>query len=317
MKKFLDDLRTELKKLNFSKEEIEEIISDHQEMIESAQEQGVTDEELHSKFGDPEKLAQDLKENTATYTVEEGGTKVEDYTLFKAFPVSNKAFDVVIGLVSEDVRYEIHDQDTIEVHYKKIDDIDEYLIDFDGSTFTLKREHKTNKFSFSKESGKFVVRVPEGIQSQSFAVKTVSADGKFEGIASETLEIKATSGDMKLNGAVAKVAKFTTVSGDVHVKNGTFDSFDVSMVSGDTSLQDVAISGDLGANTVSGDLKLENVKCANFTLKTVSGDCKGNEFYPQTVSLGSVSGDIKIENEVNTEIKVLKQKSLSGKVKIR
>ncbi|QMS84927.1 DUF4097 family beta strand repeat-containing protein [Candidatus Xianfuyuplasma coldseepsis] len=317
MKKFLQDLKKELKKRNFSKEEIEEIINDHQEMIETAKEQGLSDEELHLKFGDPEKLAQDLKENAATHVVEKGGQNVDGYTLLETFPVTAKEFNVEIALVSEDIKYENHDLDQIEVHYKNIKDTDDYTASFDGSTFTLKRNSRERHFSMRKESVKFIVRVPEGVQSTTFDVKTVSGDGKYAGITTETLHIKSTSGDAKLTGVVAKDAHISTVSGDLAWKDVTLESCNVSMVSGDVHMLHAAISGDLNTNTVSGDLKLEETTCDNLILKTVSGDCKGKEFYPKTVSLRSVSGDIKIENQKQTNIQVLKQKTLSGKVKIK
>lgn len=317
MKKFLQDLKKELKKLNFNKEEIEEIITDHQEMIETAKEQGLSDEELHLKFGDPEKLAQDLKENTATHVVEKGGNNVEGYTLLETFAVTSKEFNVEIALVSEDVKYEIHDLEQIEVHYKNIKDTDQYTASFDGDTFKLRRKHQKMNFSMRKESAKFIVRVPDGVVSTLFDVKIVSGDGKFAGIKTDKLDLKSTSGDLKLKSIEAKGAKISTVSGDVSVVGATLDSCNLSMVSGDVHLEHATLSGDFDTNTVSGDVKIEDASCANFSLKTVSGDCKGKEFYPKAVSLSSVSGDIKIENEKKTEIQVLKKKTLSGKVKIK
>lgn len=317
MRKFLQDLKKELKKRNFSKEEIEEIINDHQEMIATAKEQGLSDEELHLKFGDPEQLAQDLKENATTHVVEKGGQNVEGYTLLETFPVTTKEFNVEIALVSEDIKYENHDLDQIEVHYKNIKDTDDYTTSFDGTMFTLKRNNTERRFSMKKESVKFIVRVPEGVTCETFDVKAVSGDGKYAGIKTDKLHIKSTSGDLKLKDVVGKEARISTVSGDLAWKDVVLDSCDLNMVSGDVHMHQTAISGDLNTNTVSGDLKLEEATCDNLILKTVSGDCKGKEFYPNTVSLRSVSGDIKIENQKQTDIKVLKQKTLSGKVKIK
>ena len=54
-----------------------------------------------------------------------------------------------------------------------------------------------------------------------------------------------------------------------------------------------------------------------FTLKSVSGDCIGEELYPKSISLRSVSGDIKIENkDVSRRIEVLRDKTVSGDIKI-
>jgi len=319
MKTFLDDLKKELKRLNFSKDEIKEILADHEEMIETAQKEGLSDDELTTKFGDPAKLAQDLKDNLAdTVTVEKGGTIVEGYTLWKTFPVVDKEFDISIALVSEDVKYVISDAESIEVHYKNIDDTDDYEVTFDSELFSLKRLSDKTRFRLSRDAGKFLVKVPQNIKSKLFSIKIVSGDAKLESIETETFDIKTTSGDVKIHKFTTNAANFSTVSGDLKVENGILGSLKMSMVSGDASLTDTKIDGPIDLNTVSGDLKVEQTEAKSLDFKTVSGDCKGKDFYPETVKLRSVSGDVKIENsDKSREIQVLLKKALSGKVKIK
>ena len=58
--------------------------------------------------------------------------------------------------------------------------------------------------------------------------------------------------------------------------------------------------------------------CQEAILKTVSGDLEGKEFYPNEVTLKSVSGDIDIENsDSSREIIVKSSKSVSGEVNIK
>ena len=57
MKIFLQNLEDELKKNNLNEEEINDIIADHSEMIESAISEGLSDEDLEQKFGNPKDLA--------------------------------------------------------------------------------------------------------------------------------------------------------------------------------------------------------------------------------------------------------------------
>jgi uncharacterized membrane protein len=64
MKKFLKDLETELRKNNLSENEIKEIMADHEEMIQSAKSEGLTDEELEAKFGSPKNVAEELSQFT-------------------------------------------------------------------------------------------------------------------------------------------------------------------------------------------------------------------------------------------------------------
>lgn len=316
MKTFLDALKKELKKRNFSKEDIAEILADHEEMIETAKTEGLSEDELASKFGDPGKLAEDLLA-AKPIEVHKGGISVEGYTLLQTFPVLDNEFDIHIALVNEDVKYQIHDMQQIEVHYKNIKDTDEYVVTFDNNEFVLKRDTPKLRFRLSKESGKFIVKVPQNIASKQCTIKLVSGDAKLEGIQTDVFDVNTTSGDVKLSTFTAKAAKFHTVSGDLDIDQGTIEALDLSMVSGDCKLKHTTVSGTIDCNTVSGDVKAENSEAGDFNFKTVSGDCKGKNFYPKNVSLRSVSGDVKIKNEDQLrEIKVVKSKALSGKIKI-
>ena len=74
MKKFLKDLETELRKNKLSGAEIKEILADHEEMIQSAKNEGLTDEELEAKFGNPKKVAEELSQ----FTEKVAGTRSEN-----------------------------------------------------------------------------------------------------------------------------------------------------------------------------------------------------------------------------------------------
>jgi len=60
MKKFLENLRTELKKKHINEGEIEEILRDHEEMIDEALAEGLSEEDITKKFGNPEQVAADI-----------------------------------------------------------------------------------------------------------------------------------------------------------------------------------------------------------------------------------------------------------------
>jgi len=316
MKNFLKDLKKELEKLDFSTKEIEEILGDHEEMIETATSEGLSDEELHLKFGDPAKLAQDLKDNTVSYTVEKGGENVEGYEALESFELSGKELNVSVMLVSEELTYEVHDKATIEVYGKNVSNPDEYIIELEGNTLTLERKRRSG-LHFSKSTDEFLIRVPEHLFGKVFEVKIVSGNAVIHAIDTEELVLKTTSGNIKVVGAKANHAKFTSVSGDLSIKQGAFKTCAMSTVSGDQKLFNVQIEQDLDVNTVSGDLKVEDASCKHLGFKTVSGDCKGKEFYPESLSLKSVSGDIKIQNQEDKNINVVKQNSISRKVKIK
>jgi len=108
MKKFLKNLEEELKKKNINDEEIEEILADHQEMIESAINEGLTDEELEAKFGNPEQVAEELSQFT-----DKEGEKVEKENDNKIFNGVSDNYEIEIGLLSEDIDIKIHDKEEI------------------------------------------------------------------------------------------------------------------------------------------------------------------------------------------------------------
>ncbi len=84
MKKFLKDLEKELKKLHMNNKDIAEIMADHKEMLEQALYDGLTDEEIEIKFGDPEKLAKEL--NGDSEYEQEIEIRTDEDKLFKSFP---------------------------------------------------------------------------------------------------------------------------------------------------------------------------------------------------------------------------------------
>ena len=106
MKKYLENLEKELKKLKINNQEIAEILADHKEMIEAAKSDGVSDEELVEKFGNPNKVAKELSEdniNNSKNRTEFSEIALKGYKLLKSFPAANGLKTVTIELLSEDV----------------------------------------------------------------------------------------------------------------------------------------------------------------------------------------------------------------------
>lgn len=315
MKKFLEDLKKELVKQRFSANEIEEILEDHKEMIESAQNDGVSDDEIVLKFGDPQKLAKELKDNNNYTNI--GGEEMEGFNLLNTFMVSETTLNVTISLVSEDVIYEMHDLPQIEVYQRNIADLDLYEISLKGSDFVLKRKSSKSIFSIKDKSGDFLVRVPNESQYKTVQFVTVSGDAEIKECKANEFIVKSTSGDLEVDKFEAKEFSGTTVSGDLELTNGIIGKMTLSVVSGDIEMEGIECSGPVDINSVSGDVEAENCTVGPLNFKSVSGDLEGKEFYPTTISLRSVSGDLKIDNQnKNKEIEVLSKKSVSGRVKI-
>ena len=128
MKKFLKDLEEELKKNNLNEKEIEEIISDHEEMIESAIKEGLTEKQLEEKFGNPVEVAKELSQFT-----EKAKDKNEKQKYLEFDNVKDN-YDIEIGLINEDVQFELFEEDKIILEYHGKRGLSDYEISFDVYT---------------------------------------------------------------------------------------------------------------------------------------------------------------------------------------
>ncbi|MBN2604723.1 MAG: DUF4097 family beta strand repeat protein [Bacilli bacterium] len=326
MNKFLKDLENELFKLKVSPKEIKEILEDHKEMIEVAKTEGLSDEELSKKFGDPIKVAKELYSDIKTepkMSFESTSTescvsyKTNEYNLVKAFSEIDGAITFEANLVSDDLQYATYDGNEIQVYEQNIMNLDDYEIAFTDNTLVLKRKKELKIFRNKEVSGEFLILIPSTITHERVEFNDVSGDANFNGVVTEKLILKLTNGDIELTNIEAGDSKFSFVNGDVEILNLRGNTIDVSVINGDLEINEGIFAGDLFFNTVSGDIELTNVECVSADLRTISGDLVGTEFYPKEVSLSSVSGDIEINNQDKArEIHVNRKKSISGTIKI-
>jgi len=328
MNKFLKDLEKELKNLKVSEKDIKEILDDHKEMIEAAMNDGLDELQIEEKFGKPKTLAKDLQDDTSkldektNYNFSDVGSCVKvdtnSFNIVKTFPMISEEFSITIGLISDDFNLTPYDGESIQVYEKNVKKIEEYTILFEKNELLIKKDKvKIKVFSFSSNSGEFLVLVPKDIDISKFDYKTVSGDANVNGVKSEDINVKSTSGDLELTNIDGKNMKFTTVSGDIEILRLQGNQFEVSVVSGDLEMKHVVIKGNMELHSVSGDVELFEVECEEADFKTVSGDLEGNEFYPSQVSLKSVSGDITITNRnVLKDINIISKKTVSGDINI-
>ena len=328
MKKFLKDLERELSKLNVNPKEIKEILEDHKEMMEAAKQEGLNEDQMSNKFGDPVKVASEIHSDlkSAKAGINLNNVKsiakfdTDKFSLVKAFHNVEKVLEFNIELISEDFILSDYEGEDIQVYQKDIEKIDDYEINFDKEVFTLKRtsSKKVGKiFSFNKKSGEFLVLIPKGTNCKLFNYHTVSGDIVINDLSAISFKLKGTSGDVDLSNMNLGEAKFNFVNGDIEIQGFKALSLDISLVNGDVELQQGVVEKEISIHSVSGDIEINEVECAEASFKTVSGDVEGNNFYVKEISLKSVSGDVEIKNEDKSrEIIVKSKKTLSGDVKI-
>ena len=104
------------------------------------------------------------------------------------------------------------------------------------------------------------------------------------------VKVKTASADTLLDGHFGQLG-INSVSGDVRLRGDAAGGANLKTVSGDAALD--TVDGDLSAQTVSGDLRIGPVT-GSADLKTVSGDIRLQSVTAGDVRFSSVSGDVEI-----------------------
>ncbi|QLY40896.1 DUF4097 domain-containing protein [Hujiaoplasma nucleasis] len=310
MKKYLEDLRKELKNNGLNDFDIQDIIDDLCQMIQEAKNEGLNDEDIPNKFGKPEDLARDLAKDSKGD--EENTTKYSDILL-----TSTSARKIEIRLINEDIIIKQSKNNEFEIYGENIIKSN-YIIKEDHNCISIERKmgflSKIKSFSQSGES--FTIKVPK-VQLDLVNINSKSSDANIEDLDLVDLNLNTISGDYKIRNVHGDSFKVKNISGDIILDEISFDSMSVSNVSGDFSIKKAHIKNQLNINTVSGDYKVNDSDTKDLTYHSVSGDFIGQEFYPESVSLKSVSGDIKIINkDHDRKITIKSKKSLSGDISI-
>ena len=316
MKKFIEDLRQELNKRNMKTSEIDDIIADHEEMIETAKAEGMTEDEMRKRFGDPVKLADELSDFSPKETSEEEPS--DDFQIWKSFTVTSDGIDVDIQLVSEDITFKTSKNDEIKVYQSGITDLGKYDLNFTGKKFILKAPKYQGGLFMRRhsEDQAIIIEFPKTLILELFYYNSVSSDFKFSNLNAKEFTVSTTSGDLEINNARLGKTKWNTVSGDILVNDSKVTVLTSSQVSGDMTIQNVFVVENMTLNTVSGDAKIDHVICNQCSVHSVSGDIEGIEFYPGSVSLKSVSGDVTIKNKESKTIEIISKTTVSGDIDI-
>ncbi|HBY65804.1 MAG TPA: hypothetical protein DEG42_05440, partial [Acholeplasmataceae bacterium] len=163
MMKFLEDLKKELKKRNISDSEIEEIIKDHQEMIDQAFQEGYSESDVILRFGDPVMLAEELSEGSDR----DDAPRVESdqYQVWKSYTPNKDSLTLVVKLVSEDLVVQPSTNDQIRILYKGRVNIEKYEISYKNGELFIEAP-KSRGLSFMRlqsDEMKFIIEVPKAL----------------------------------------------------------------------------------------------------------------------------------------------------------
>jgi len=313
---FLEELKKELKKQNISDAEMNDILSDHEEMLREAMEEGLSEEDIRTKFGDPSKIAEELKASTEASEEHE---KVGDYRLYKTFEVPTEDFSMTIEFINEDAEFGLSESGNIEILYQGRPELEKYTFQYENNHLLIHSPRNLRSgftLFLSKTKSAFKILLPKK-KIQTAVFHSVNGDFCIKNLNIGSLALKNTNGDLCIKDIVTENVKLDTVNGDVQLSNLIATELKFSTISGDVALNNVDVSGPFDVNTVSGDFDANQVRCGKCYFHAVSGDFDGKEFYPEEISLQSVSGDISIHNsDASRPIHVAQKKSVSGDINI-
>lgn len=316
MTKYIEDLKNELNKHHLREQDIEDIIQDHKEMIQNAMNEGLSEEEMLKRFGNPKELAEEL----ASFSSKEVEPLIipGNYQIWKKFSMNDGDISLKISLIDEDIKVAASKNNELSVYYSGKEDISKYNCSFENLSFILEAP-KAKGFLFSKPSHQdisFIIEIPVNQIIASLNLNAVSSDIQLNFMKAKSLVISTTSGDVLVDNCQFGETKWNTVSGDITSRDVSFENLISSQVSGDLVFNKAKITQLFKLNTVSGDITIEDVHCDECHLQTVSGDLNGKEFYPNSITLKSVSGDMMIKNSQHTDI-TIKKSSVSGEINIQ
>ncbi len=317
MKQYLSDLRHALRKTNLTAFEIEDIIKDHQEMIETALAEGLNESEIPAKFGTVEQVVQGLNLEMKSDTKTDDAQKNGDYILWKTYTAPENKLNLAVHVTAESMTYLIGEHDMVRV-YSTQANMEDYVIDLTSDTLSIKAPKKSGFgfFNISKDAPKIMIQLPKELVINALSHQSVSGDTMINPIKTDTLHLKTISGDTKLKGSHIKKADIQSVSGDFNLDALQVDAMKINIISGDLHCQKSQFKS-LDVRTVSGDVEINDGRSETCIFKTVSGDMKASDFYPNEIQLKSVSGDIKITNSQEHDIKIVSKKTLSGEITIK
>ncbi|HKL47054.1 MAG TPA: DUF4097 family beta strand repeat-containing protein [Candidatus Izemoplasmatales bacterium] len=311
MKKYLESLRKELKTNGLNDIDIQDIINDLTEMIHEAMDEGLDEVDIPKKFGHPKDLAKDLAKDETNQSEK---SKAKDGLLFSTSDIQM----IDVKLYNEDINIVSGENDRIEVYGENVDRKN-YKIYKESHCLCLERKNTLAvKFRIFRTSNeKFIIKLPKDYQLKDISLNIKSSDGGLNHIKTNRLTIRSVSGDLKISNVHGEDFQMKSISGDVNIKNTEWITLTISNVSGDFDINHTHVKDNIRINTVSGDVDIFESSGKELDYNAVSGDLIGKEFYPESMALKSISGDIKIKNKDQSKpIEIIRKRSLSGDIDI-
>lgn len=192
-------------------------------------------------------------------------------------------------------------------------DLLKHSVDLKSGVLTIVEEKREASVNTSGLKLEIEVRLPE-LDRSSLTVRTDSgsiraAAGlsfdyvKFESAGgsiytelsvNNEMRCRTESGSLAMSGTSPAKVSAETVSGDIRAEDMRGTDMDLQTVSGKAEISSAVVSGYLAVKTGSGDISLQECDAQTVYLKSVSGDIKGSLLSGKNFSVKTVSGHIDV-----------------------
>ena len=142
---------------------------------------------------------------------------------------------------------------------------------------------------------------------------SVTTDFTISAPAGTHLIMKSISGEMKITGITGDIAA-ETVSGDVEIASAGHIT-NAKSISGTVSISDTKVDGSLDASSVSGDVRLQRVSARRVSIGSVSGNVRLDDVQSDRVDAHTTSGNTTYSGTLARNGRY-ELKSFSGEVRI-
>ncbi len=230
----------------------------------------------------------------------------------------SKLYTFQIDLINEDYLIKSHNEDNIIISGSMINQKDYIITSKPNALYFKRNDEHTIIHSTYKEEEKITIILPKSLFLRSFLFSIKSGEGKISNIDADQVIIKNVSGEMNLHDIESSNFTLETMTGDLTLKNLTSSNATFKTMTGDIELSNINITHALHCHSLEGDIDLETGFAQEFFFQTESGDFDGKEFYPNTISFESVSGDLDIKNKQTKHDIIIKSKqAIEGEITIK
>lgn len=250
-----------------------------------------------------------------------------------------------INLISSDIEIKVKDQEELEIKQYSSKNLEEkYLFKENNNESQINIEEEFNRkfiFAIFTPNIRYEIIIPKKYQ-ENIDVNTISGDIEFtpqntnliyknfklsstsgdillkDNLKTNNMTLKTVSGEIDTNNIDTKELLITSTSGDITLEKIETKNSKIKTISGSIEIE--SITGKIKANTVSGDVDINNLLVTNnSSITTTSGDIdiKIDETSTCIINTKTVSGDVdSINNTGKDSNLVLELKTTSGDISI-